>query len=51
VWDPVEMKIFIPNELCKRLKTLAGDTSRDSASEYAEKNVSLSKYAIILASG
>jgi hypothetical protein len=50
VWDTSEMKIFIPSELSKRLKTVAGHTSRASASNYAEENGSLSKQAIILVS-
>jgi hypothetical protein len=50
VWDPAEMKIGISSELCKRLNTIVGDTSRTSASEYAEANGSLSKHAIILVS-
>jgi hypothetical protein len=45
VWDPAGMKIFIPSELCKRLKMVAGDTSRASASEYAGEKSSLSKHA------
>jgi hypothetical protein len=50
VWDPAEMKIFIASEMCKRLKTASGDTSRASASEYAEEKASLSRHAIIVAS-
>jgi hypothetical protein len=49
VWDPAEVKIFIPSHFCKRLKTVAGDTPRASASEYAKENGSLYKHAIILA--
>jgi hypothetical protein len=44
------MKFFVPSELCKRLKTVAGDTSTASVSKYTEENGSISKYAIILAS-
>jgi hypothetical protein len=44
------MKIFIPSDLCKQLKTVAGDTSRASVSEYPEENGVLSKHAIIVAS-
>jgi hypothetical protein len=43
-------KIFIPSELYKRLKTVAGDTPTASVGGYAEENGSLSKHAIILAS-
>jgi hypothetical protein len=39
------MEFFIRSELCKRFKTVAGDTPRASTSEYIEENGSLSKHA------
>jgi hypothetical protein len=49
-WDRAEMAFFIPSALCNKLKTVAGDMSRASASEYAEKHGSLSNQAMVLAS-